>query len=253
MRASHSTAQPVATPRTLRVARARRVLGLLVASLLAVTTGLVSWPTPSGALLAPRAPAVAGSAAPIAVAASEALAALWTDDPSYADKLAVVVPLVAAAGKVPADQLAAAWTKASRKRMIVLLSALTQVGVPYRARRASAGVGFDCSGLTSWSWAQVGKYLPHQSGRQIRAIPKSTKEQILPADILYYPGHAMLALGVGLSMVHAPYVGKTMEVSPPTGRWARIVRVGTPDGQRAPLPPSATTTTTTVAPPTTSK
>jgi len=223
--------------------RVRRRAQLAFAALLAFAVGLVALPASSSALRAPRLPAVAGSVDPLAVAASEALAALWADDPSYADKVAVVVPLAAAAGKVPADQLAAAWAKAPRKRMLVLLSALTQVGVPYRARKATAGVGFDCSGLTSWAWAQVGKYLPHQSLRQIRAIPKSSKERILPADILYYPGHAMLALGVGLAMVHAPYQGKTMEVSPPTGRWARIVRVGSPDGQRAPLPPSATSTT----------
>jgi hypothetical protein len=137
--------------------------------------------------------------------------------------------------------------------MIALLSALSQVGVAYRARRATPGVGFDCSGLTSWAWAQAGRYLPHQSLRQIRRLRKSSKAEVLPGDILYYPGHAMMAIGIGAVMVHAPYPGRSVEVSPPTGHWERIVRVGTPDGKKAPLPDSGSgsTTSTTAVPSTT--
>ena len=182
-----------------------------------------------------------------AVAAADALAALWAKRSDVGDRLAVLVPLVAEAAKVSEGDLASAWSRASRRRMLVLLSALTQVGVPYRSRSATPGVGFDCSGLTSWAWSQVGVWLPHQSRRQIRAIPRSSKARVLPADILYYPGHAMLALGVGVAMVHAPYPGRGMEVSPPTGRWARYVRVGTPDGKRAPVTSSTTTTRPTSA------
>ena len=223
--------------------RAGRVLGTL-AMVLAVTVGLFEFASPSYALRRPARPAVAGSEAPLSVAAAAALGALWTNDPSYTDRLAVVVPLVAAAGKVEPERVAAAWSTASRERMIALLSALSQVGVPYRARRATAGVGFDCSGLTSWAWAQAGRYLPHQSLRQIRRLRKSSKAEVLPGDILYYPGHAMMAIGVGAVMVHAPYPGRSVEVSPPTGRWERIVRVGTPDGKKAPLPDSGSSTTT---------
>ncbi|CAB4825202.1 MAG: hypothetical protein F2737_12080 [Actinobacteria bacterium] len=222
----------------------RTLIGAALA-LVATVVGLVPSPAASTALSKPARPAVAGSNTALSVAAAEALAALWARDDTYADKLAVVVPLVAVAGKVSAGRLADAWSTASRQRMIALLSALTQVGVPYRARRAAAGVGFDCSGLTSWAWAQGGRYLPHQSLRQIRTIRRSTKAEVLPADLLYYPGHVMLALGVGAAMVHAPYPGRSVEVSPATGRWERIVRVGTPDGQRAVAPGGSTAPTTT--------
>lgn len=221
-----------------------RAAGLALAAVVAVCLGSLVSPSVSQALNLPRRPAVAGSVEPIAVAASDALTALWANDSSYPDKLAVLVPLTATAAKVPVEQLAKAWSSASRRRMIVLLSALTQVGVPYQARMASAGVGFDCSGLTSWAWAQVGRYLPHQSSHQIRVIPKSSKARVLPGDIVYFPGHAMLALGVGFAVVHAPGRGKVMEVSPPSSKWVRLARIGTPDGKRAPLPasekPSAT-------------
>lgn len=211
------------------------MLGALIIMLLG-TVGLVGTPTAASALTLPRQPAGAGAPTEIATAAADALAALWGDDPTYPDRLAVLVPLVATAARVPAEALGQVWASAPRTRMIVLLSALTQVGVPYRARRATPGVGFDCSGLTSWAWRQAGRYLPHQSGRQIRTIAKSSKQRVLPGDIVYYPGHAMMALGVGVAMVHSPYPGRTVEVSPPTGRWERIARVGTPDGMRAPLP-----------------
>ena len=216
----------------------RRVRRLAIAVLTFVLTlvGLVDVAGPAHALRRPSRPAVAGSQTVLAVAAADALAALWARDEAYADRLAVVIPLVAQAGKVSPDLVASAWASASRERMIALLSALSQVGVPYQARRASPGVGFDCSGLTSWAWAQAGRYLPHQSLRQIRRLRKSSKAEVLPGDILYYPGHAMMAIGVGAVMVHAPYPGRTVEVSPPTGRWERIVRVGTPDGKKAPLP-----------------
>ena len=225
-----------------RVGAARRprrgrlgVIAALVVMLVGVS-GAIFVPTPATALRLPTQPALAGAPTDIATAAADALSALWSDDPSYADRLATLVPLVATAGKVAPEALSLVWSQAPRKRMIVLLSALTQVGVPYRPRRATPGVGFDCSGLTSWAWRQVGKYLPHQSGRQIRMIAKSSKQRVLPGDIVYYPGHAMMAIGVGVAMVHSPYPGRTVEVSPPTGRWERIARIGTPDGLRAPLP-----------------
>lgn len=245
MRGADSTARFVRGVHTRRARSARRSVTVLLAGVVALCVGLVVAPTPSSALRLPRRPAVAGSVDPVAVTASDALAALWTNDPTYRDKLQSLVPLVATAAKVSPEHLAAAWSSASRRRMIVLLSALTQVGVPYQARMATAGVGFDCSGLTSWAWSQVGRYLPHQSGQQIRTIPRSSKDRLLPGDILYYPGHAMLALGVGLAMVHAPGRGKVMEISPPSSKWARIARVGTPDGKRAPLSNGAGTTTTT--------
>lgn len=216
--------------------RSRRgVLGFVIV-LLAACSALLLAPTAASAVRPPRLPAAAGAPTDIATAAADALAALWGDDPSYGERLAVLVPLVAVAAKVAPEVLSQVWLSAPRKRMIVLLSALTQVGVPYRPRRATPGVGFDCSGLTSWAWRQVGKYLPHQSGRQIRTIAKSSKQRVLPGDIVYYPGHAMMAIGVGVAMVHSPYPGRSVEVSPPTGRWERIARIGTPDGLRAPLP-----------------
>ena len=37
-----------------------------------------------------------------------------------------------------------------------LLAALTQLGVAYRSSTSEPGVGFDCSGLTSFAWGRAG-------------------------------------------------------------------------------------------------
>jgi cell wall-associated NlpC family hydrolase len=125
-------------------------------------------------------------------------------------------------------QLDAVWGAAAPARMTAVLSALTQLGVPYHRLGATPGKSFDCSGLTSWSWAQSGVGLPHQSGRQIRGVARSSIDQVQPGDLLYYPGHVMLALGVGGAMVHAPNTGNVVEVRMLSERQRRRLRVGDP-------------------------
>ena len=79
---------------------------------------------------------------------------------AYAQALASLAEAVAHASPatVPST-LAAIWTNTSEARMTVVLSALAQVGTPYRYAGAAPGV-FDCSGLVQWSWSQVGVSLP---------------------------------------------------------------------------------------------
>ena len=52
-----------------------------------------------------------------------------------------------------------------------IAAAQSQLGVPYIAYQATPGVGFDCSGLTSYAWGQAGVYLPHQSRAQASMVP----------------------------------------------------------------------------------
>jgi len=171
-------------------------------------------------------PAVPATSDPLAIVAGDALNALWFDDPSYTDKVALVVPGVAMRARVSLAALAAAWQGASRERMIVVLSALTQVGVPYRRNAMAEGKGFDCSGLTGWAWKQAGFTLPHQSLRQFRMATVTPIELVKPGDLLYYPGHISLAIGVGSALIHAPYTGKTVEVRPMMKQRSSYVRAG---------------------------
>src|SRR5262249_11771678 len=102
-------------------------------------------------------PPVAVTKDAVALAASHALAALWDrDDALFEQRLDALVPLVAARVKVKAAALRTAWTGVDRRRMIAVLAALTEVGVPYKRNAQAEGVAFDCSGLTSWAWSVAG-------------------------------------------------------------------------------------------------
>ena len=47
-------------------------------------------------------------------------------------------------------------------------------------------VGFDCSGLALYAWAQVGVYLPHYSGYQYSGQPKVSRSQLQPGDLVFF-------------------------------------------------------------------
>ncbi|WP_420452806.1 C40 family peptidase [Ilumatobacter sp.] len=105
-----------------------------------------------------------------------------------------------------------AWAATDVAHQKAVLAALTQVGVPYRSNARSEGVAFDCSGLTSWAWAHGGHDLYHQSGTQISSSRRVDRADAAAGDLVHYPGHVMMYLGVGDAIVHAPRTGRTVEI-----------------------------------------
>ncbi len=77
--------------------------------------------------------------------------------------------LAAAELGIPAAMLRDAWALTSLQKQTALLAALTQLGVPYRSNSSEPGVGFDCSGLTTYAWGVAGLDLARQSRAQINA------------------------------------------------------------------------------------
>lgn len=129
--------------------------------------------------------------------------------PAAIDSLAAAV---AAATGLDSAQLAAAWQAAGVARMTALAAALSQLGVSYRYASSSPGGAFDCSGLVSWAWAQAGLDLPHQSRSIIDTLDHVPLSDVRPGDVLWYPGHVSLALGIGDAFVDAPNRGNSVRI-----------------------------------------
>lgn len=122
-------------------------------------------------------------------------------------------------------ELQAAWAAGDLHGQRAALAALSQLGVPYKRFTEEEGVSFDCSGLTGFAWDQVGVELPRSSRNQYRASTRVDQEQALVGDLVWYPGHIMLYLGVDDLVVHSPTRGRTVEygtLSDDRASWTRF-------------------------------
>ncbi len=138
----------------------------------------------------------------------------------------------AAANRLGLDaaDMQAAWRDADAAHQVAVLSSLTQLGTRYRFAARSPGVAFDCSGLSSWSWAQAGVTLARQSRSQISNATPVSRENAQPGDFVYYPGHLMMYLGVDNAIIHAPFTGRNIELGFVSKNRAKSARFGDPTG-----------------------
>jgi cell wall-associated NlpC family hydrolase len=172
--------------------------------------------------------AVAATIDSVSTSAAAALATMGT--PSYALRLENTAYAVAATLEIDAGLLHQAWIIADQPHQIALLSALTQVGVPYHRNASEAGVAFDCSGLTAFAWGKTGVELARNSRAQFRNAAEVTRETAHAGDLVYYPGHVMLWLGVDNFIVHAPQRGSDVEVGHVSDRRVRRLKFANPIG-----------------------
>ncbi|PZR54387.1 glycoside hydrolase [Xylanimonas oleitrophica] len=119
--------------------------------------------------------------------------------PSGAAAAAAGVSGAAEAG--PVWQPAAPTSDVAARGQQVVATALEHVGTPY-VWGGSTPAGFDCSGLVSYAYAKVGVDLPHQS-TAIRDSARTTvvsREEALPGDIIWSPGHVSVYMGDGMQV-----------------------------------------------------
>lgn len=96
----------------------------------------------------------------------------------------------------------------------VLAAASSKVGSPY-VYGAAGPSSFDCSGLTSWAYNQVGKSIPRTSSAQFAGGTPVALNALRAGDIVsfYGGGHVGIADGKG-NVVHAPTEGDVVKVTP---------------------------------------
>ena len=116
----------------------------------------------------------------------------------------------------------------SSRAEIAIAAARSQLGVRYQFAMASPGVAFDCSGVTSYAWAQAGVSIPHQSAQQFATTPHVATADIQPGDLLffYHPiSHVSIYIGNGQE-IQAPAPGKFVEIA--NVDWAGLVGASRP-------------------------
>lgn len=97
-------------------------------------------------------------------------------------------------------------------------------------------VGFDCSGLTLYGWAQVGVNLPHYSAYQYAGQPKISRDQLQPGDLVFYATNTSdpttihhVAMWMGNNqVVEARNSGTLVKISPM--RWDGYIGAVRPGG-----------------------
>ena len=92
--------------------------------------------------------------------------------------------------------------------------ALQYLGIPYVWGGSSPSTGFDCSGFTSYVYAQVGVSLPHHAASQYSMGTPVSYDQLAPGDLVFFSGlgHVGIYIGGG-QFVHAPHTGDVVRIS----------------------------------------
>jgi peptidoglycan DL-endopeptidase CwlO len=98
--------------------------------------------------------------------------------------------------------------------------AMRYLGVPY-VWGGSSPRGFDCSGLVSYVFAQIGVSLPHSSYAQFGMGSAVSISQLQAGDLVFFTGasHVGIYIGGG-QFIHAPHTGDVVKISSLSGYYS---------------------------------
>ncbi|GAA2012163.1 C40 family peptidase [Nakamurella flavida] len=152
-----------------------------------------------------------------AQAAAAAVAAPRADRADRSAEPAAAAPSSASAAAAPAASAPVAASGGSSAGQAAVAAALSKVGSRY-VYGAAGPNQFDCSGLTSWAWAQAGVSIPRTS-RDQAGLPSVPLSQLQPGDLVTYyspVSHVGMYIGNG-QIVHASTESKPVYVTTVAG------------------------------------
>ena len=143
----------------------------------------------------------------------------------------------AVGGQAAANQVTEAIEQASQTVTLVdvgssaqgqeaVHAAESQIGVPYVWGGETPGVGFDCSGLVQWAWAQAGIKIPRTTESQWPALVHVSLSDLEPGDLLFYYNldddnsidHVVMYVGSGPygvdTVIAAAHTGTNVDYEP---------------------------------------
>jgi cell wall-associated NlpC family hydrolase len=123
-----------------------------------------------------------------------------------------------------AEAAAAVDIPASAKGSAIVSIGMRYLGVPY-LWGGETPAGMDCSGFTSYVFAQVGINLPRTSSEQRYAGTEVPWSQAQPGDLLWSPGHIAIYAGDGMQ-IEAPVPGKSVRYTQVWQSNPVVLRVG---------------------------
>ncbi len=101
---------------------------------------------------------------------------------------------------------------ASRAAEVVAV-AMRYLGTPYVWGGATPA-GFDCSGLVTYAFAQIGVSVPHYAAAQFSMGEAVPKDDLQVGDLVFFRdlGHVGIYIGGG-QFIHAPHTGDVVKIS----------------------------------------
>ena len=141
------------------------------------------------------------------------------------EKAAVSVISAAENDEYQAKRAAEAEAEAIAQRGSAVVSiAMRYIGIPY-VWGGTTPAGFDCSGFTSYVYAQVGIDLPRTSSAQRYAGTPVSWADAQPGDMIWTPGHIAIYAGDGMQ-IEAPVPGKSVRYTSIWQSNPTFIRVG---------------------------